>query len=53
MAFRLLWRVVLSVVTLEFRDAWLTLLVLWIHIRHENQVVSAEDQGEKEADDRD
>jgi len=53
MVFRLLWRVVLCVVTFEFRDAWLILLVLWIHIRYENQVVSAEDQGEKEADDRD
>lgn len=52
MVFRLFRRVVLCAVTFEFQEAWLTLLVLWIHIRHRHEIVTFESQGEDEDDDR-
>ena len=51
MVFRLLRGVVRCAVLFEFHEAWLSLLLLWIHIRYRHEIVTVESQGEDEAND--
>jgi len=49
MILRLLWKFLLAALTFEFYDAWLILLVLWIHIRYPHEILTVEDPDEEES----
>lgn len=45
----LLWKAFLAFLMFEFRQAWLALLVAWITLRHQHQVVEVEGESEDES----